>query len=505
MSDQTPLFESLKRQFQATGAQIAAAFVVSFAIMSYIQFAGQAILDNDGYYHVRWAERLADEFPRLPKFQALPLTTLNETDYVDHHYLFHLLLIPFTAFDLRTGAKLAAATFASLGITSLFALLVIDRLRFRWVWLAPLIASSEPFLYRMAMTRAPALSLALLGLGCLLILKRKYVSLAVLSFAFVWLYSLFPLIFVFAVAHTLAIYLAEKRIDLRAAFASLTGISLGLVINPYFPQNIFLFRDHLAMKLTAQYAVDVGIEWYPYESWTLVTSSALAFALYIVGLLAFQYRWRRRDIKPLFFFFISVALLVMACKSRRFIEYWPPFAVLFAASALSPHLAQRRGWNLTRLRDQIIASISALLLALVVITAMLMSVIGAHNSVADEADPYAYYGASKWLQENTPQGTRIFNTDWDDFPMLYYYNPHHAYVAGLDPTYLYDRDPQLWKDYEQITLGKEKNPAPIIRGRFGADYIFTDNYHTAFLEVAEASGDFEIVHADDHTTVLKIR
>src|SRR6185295_12952121 len=59
----------------------------------------------------------------------------------------------------------------------------------------------------------------------------------------------------------------------------------------------------------------------------------------------FEYRRRARDLKPLFFLLVSLVLLLMAFKSRRFIEYWPPFAVLFAAFTISPRLAEfDRSW-----------------------------------------------------------------------------------------------------------------------------------------------------------------
>src|SRR5260370_29304136 len=66
--------------------------------------------DFDGYYHIRWARLLWENMRaghfRPPTFQWLPLTTLSPRDYVDHHLLFHLILIPFTWFrDLQTGAK----------------------------------------------------------------------------------------------------------------------------------------------------------------------------------------------------------------------------------------------------------------------------------------------------------------------------------------------------------------------------------------------------------------
>ena len=101
--------------------QVVLAFVLISTVMALIQFSGKAILDNDGYYHIRWSRMLRESFPHLPPFKALPLTTLNEKEYVDHHYLFHLLLTPFTFGDMRIGAKLAAVAFSSLALTALFA------------------------------------------------------------------------------------------------------------------------------------------------------------------------------------------------------------------------------------------------------------------------------------------------------------------------------------------------------------------------------------------------
>ena len=487
--------------------QLVAGLVLIMSVMGWIEFAGPAILDNDGYYHIRWARMLRESFPHLPPFKPLPLTTLNEQNYVDHHYLFHVFLFPFTFGDLRLGAKTAAVVFSSLGILSLFALLVTYNVRYRWLWLAPLVASSEPFLYRMSMTRAPALSLALIGLGTYLILKRKHLLLALLSFAFVWFYSLFPLILMFAAAYSVTVYLAERRIDLWGVLASFTGVAVGLVVNPYFPKNLSLFFEHVWMFFVAgsSESVAVGVEWYPYETWVMITYSALAFVIYFAGLAAFDYRNRERDLKPLFFLFVSVALLVMAFRHRRFIEYWPPFAVLFTAFTISPRLELiDRSW-FQRTREQVIGIIAAALVTIAVFVTIATTIWQAHEDVKSEQDPYAYEGASEWIAANTPPDSIIFNTDWDDFPMLFYFNPGNTYIVGLDPSYLYHSDKELWNLYARITLGDEDDPAPLIRERFGAEYVFTDNGHTDFLSVAADSGDFETVYKDRYTTVLRIR
>lgn len=481
--------------------EIILALVLIAAVMACIQFSGKAILDNDGYYHIRWSKMLRESAPQLPPFKALPLTTLNEQDYVDHHYLFHLLLIPFTYGDMRVGAKLAAVAYSSLALASLFALFVVYRLPYRWLWLAPLVASSEPFLYRMSMTRAPALSLALMGLGAYFILQRKHLLLALLTFAFVWAYSLFPLISMMAFAYSICVYLAERRFDFRAVAATTIGIIAGLVINPYFPKNLQLFYEHLGMKLTANYSVDVGIEWYPYDAWVLLGSSAVAFAIFIFAVFAFDFRRRAEDLKPLFFLLVAGVLLLMAIKSRRFIEYWPPFATVFAAFTCK---VQLNGEWFEKRREQIIAAIVAAIVAVVLMATMMITLVQAGRDIRSEADPFAYQGAGEWLAANTAEGEVVFNTDWDDFPMLFYYSPKNAYVAGLDPTYLHDKDAELWDLYVNITLGKSSDAAPVIRQRFGAKYVFTDSQHTDFLKKANASGKFETVYSDKHATVLRV-
>jgi hypothetical protein len=70
---------------------------------------------------------------------------------------------------------------------------------------------------------------------------------------------------------------------------------------------------------------------------------------------------------------------------------------------------------------------------------------------------------------------------------------------------LFDKDPALSKLYERITLGEEEDPGPLIRDRFGARYVFTDNSHDDFFDNAKTSGWFDIVYEDSDCTVLHIR
>ncbi len=476
--------------------ECAAAFLVCFGLVLWIEFAGPAIVDNDGYYHIRWSWILRQSAPHLPRFEWMPLTVLRPADYVDHHFLFHVLLTPFTFGDLRVGAKLAAPFFSAVALTALFALLVAYRVHFRWFWLALLAAGSEQFLYRMSMTRAPALSLALLAAGVWMILRRRLRLLALLTFAFVWMYGMFPLMVVFAFAYAVTVYLCERRIELGALYATITGAVSGLVINPYFPKNLILMWRHVRMVGTGVPGVDPGTEWFPFDTWETLRWNVALCAAGFVALLVFDYRKRRDDNKPLFFLILATLFLVLNLRWSRFVEYWPPFAVLFAAFTLSEAVPQVR------------SRLQRLVMAALVVTAgaaLVMNVREARSDVRTETDPAAMRGAAEWLAQNTPAGSMVFNTGWDEFPALFYYNRRNVYVCGLDPRYLSEANPDLGKLYESVTRGQQEHSGQVIRGRFGAQYVVTNDSKDDFLEAARASGDFDTVYSDPNALVLQIR
>jgi len=125
-----------------------------------------------------------------------------------------------------------------------------------------------------------------------------------------------------------------------------------------------------------------------------------------------------------------------------------------------------------------------------------------------DSDPRDHYAKGAfWMRANVPAGQMVFNTDWDDFPRLLYYDPTHTYITGLDPTDLLDKNQELSKLFERITTGEEEDPGPLIRDKFGARWVFTDNTtdHDSFYDNATRSGWFDVVFEDDDCRVLHIR
>src|SRR5437667_7734073 len=353
------LADLIKSEAAVRGTDLVAGAVAIGVIFWWLQFSTSAICcgDFDGYYHITWAQMLwqnlrAKHFSP-PSFIWLPLTTLNPGDYVDHHLLFHIILIPFTWFrDLQTGAKVAAFLFASLAVFSCYWLVVRYEVRYRLIWLLALLASSAPFLYRLNMTKAPPFAIIFLVIGTYLLFERKFWPLLPLAFVFALTYDMFVLLILAVAIWTIVIGWTEERFEWRPLAWVVLGSALGLVINPYFPHNLYLFYEHARVKITAgDFATKVGNEWYPYDTREFVVNCYVALVAMLIGYLAFDGSDRRRAQKPMYFLILSTLLLLMTARWKRFAEYFPPFAILFVAFTLESFWRGRAVF--TRLPDDV--------------------------------------------------------------------------------------------------------------------------------------------------------
>jgi hypothetical protein len=381
------------------------------------------------------------------------------------------------------------------------------------------------------MTKAPPFAIIYLIFGIHFLFKRKYWPLIPLSFFFVLTYDMFVLLVLAVCLWVPVMAWVEHRLEWRPLVWVLAGTAAGFVLNPYFPDNLQLFYEHLKIKLTpSDFTVKVGQEWYPYNTWEFFTNSLVACFAMVAGYVAFDFSERKRSPQQLFFLLFSSVLMLMTARWRRIAEYWPLFAVMFSAFAIQPWLEGGRS-IFTRLpgpvleelqpfldlqkslepvdqtndiRD-LVQTISVALAAVLLGLALFFNLSATVRDIAD-SKPHDYYRAgSDWMQSNISSPQTVFNTDWDDFPRLFYYDPTHNYISGLDPTYLFDKNQELSQLYERITLGNEEDPGPLIRDRFGARYVFTDNGHDKFYNNAIESGWFEVVYEDSDCTILKIR
>lgn len=485
-----------------------ALFLLFLLGMAWIQFATPDMPDNDGFYHIKLAWLMRTEGLK-PEFPYLPLSILNQDEFYDHHFLFHVALIPFTFGDLRMGAKWAAVIFASIAFLSVWYLLQRQHVPYAWLWALGLLGISDAFLFRMSITRAQSLSLGMLALGYTWLLEKKYKHLAVLGFIYVWMYDAFPLLVALAALHFIAIALTERRIEFRPVFYILAGILLGMIVNPYFPDNLIFSYHHMLPKLTDATSVRVGNEWYPYDTKQLLDNSLPSLIAFASGAFALGLTGRKMDTRTALGLFISLLFGLMLFQARRFVEYFPPFALIFAAFAWTP-LLQSESDPVQEPSQFLLPSVwlqrylPAAVLFLAVMVAMVRSMAPAREAV-DDAKPYGLYAnASLWLEKNTPAGSHVFQTDWDDFPRLFYYNTHNTYLIGLDPTYLQLYDANLYELWVDISQGDVETPSQIIATTFDSRYIHTDLKHGDFLRVAAKDPGLKEVYRDDQAVIFEV-
>jgi hypothetical protein len=420
------------------------------------------------------------------------LTLLSPDRFVDHHWLFHVLLMPFAGGDLVVSGQIAATVFAAAALTAAGWLLRSQRVPGAGWWALAAFAASTAFVYRLSMPRAQSLSLLWLLAAVYLLLQRRERWLIVLGVTYVWLYNAFPLLLAVAGAYVLAARAVEGEWRWQSLAYPALGIGLGLILNPYFPFNLTFIFHHLVAKLDSS-SVPVGREWYPYTTAQMLENSGLALLAFVAGCAALAWNRRRPTLSAAFLFGLSLLFAVMLFRSRRFVEYFPPFAVLFCAFAWQP-LLEGRTWSR-------IAQVSA---ALALVAALALTVRAAREQVADDIGADRLAGAAAWLRQNTPKGARVFQTDWDDFPRLFFHNTHNVYTVGLDPTYLERVDRRLYYTWVDLTQGRGLDLSEAIVRDFGAHYVVTDLKHETFLKRAAVDEEMQEVYRDSNSVVFAI-
>lgn len=495
--------------------------------------------DPDAFYHVRMAERIRDVgLDRT--FPWLPYTELAQ-HYADQHLIYHLLLIPFVGFpDALVGLKIATVVFAALAFVVLYA--VLKDLNHRWALPGTLILLLvTPLTFRLALGKgnAVALTIFLVCLWCLFRYRPR--ALAVASAIFVWTYGGFPLIVAASGLHLVSAWIVDaldrrhhpsavlRRLfrggsdGPRAALphawrllgASLLGVAIGLVINPYFPDNLpFLFNQFLRIGvINYRGVIGVGGEWYAYGLPELLTHTIILTIPLLAALFAFVSTLRRQTRRTWTLLLLTLLTFLVTLKSRRYVEYYVPLGWFFMLSALTdafrPHELAHRVRDVARqLASRWRTFLGTVALATYVL--ILLPTVATRDLVREwrdlrsgfRADQYA--SALHWLRSNAPQGSIVVHSDWDEFPILFYRNDRARYLAGLDPTFLYTADPDRY--WTWVTISKGEYDGPLLDGlhKLGAAFVFVDAEHQAMERLVRSEPRLTVVYEDAEATVFAV-
>jgi hypothetical protein len=174
---------------------------------------------------------------------------------------------------------------------------------------------------------------------------------------------------------------------------------------------------------------------------------------------------------------MSAVFCVGALISRRFVEYWVLFALLMSACVLGPYLRRgpsSAGRTMAGLRwPAAVPGAVAVCVAIFLAGSNLDAVFRYYRT----APPYGLFeNAGRWLRSHAGVRQIVFNTQWEQFPSLFLWNPESAYIAGLDPRFLSLRDPRRYWLWRQVADDRVAAMLPvelhhIVREEFGAGYV----------------------------------
>ena len=475
--------------------QYTLALTLAFGFFGWIQFSVTGLAGFDGYYHARMAALMLDHFFLPFRFDSLSMTILSEADFADHHYLFHALMAPFTALgDPMVMVKLAAVVFATAMAGTFFFLLRRFGVRWPWFWFVLLGAASEPFLYRMSLLRAQSLGAILLLLGCWLTLGRYRWGLFAVGFIFAWTYAAFPMLGGVVALTVLGAALAEGKWNLDPIWFAGAGMLAGMLIHPYMLDYARFVIVHASSKLIGGFPVRVGNEWYPFETDHLLSSSWIALTCFLAGLGFARASDERNRTARYALALVSVLFFVLFLKHRRFSEYWPLFSVLLAAVAVGARPFPWAGYR------KAVSMTAALVLAGFFAWSTGRAAI---DELQGEGIDRPALEAAGWFRENTGPGERVFNADWDDFPVLFYAAPENTFIVGLDPLFMYLKDPELYDRYVDVTRTGNR-AADVIRNDFQSRLVFVTNDHGNLIRALNSDPEAEEAFRSACCTIFRL-
>ncbi|MDQ3018614.1 MAG: hypothetical protein M3Q64_01950 [bacterium] len=491
--------------------------------------AGFRFADPDGFYHAKVAQliqggMLSDSFPWLQ------FATWNNY-FADQHYIYHVLLIPFASIQLLPWS---VVVFSALSITVFALLLRQFRVKYVWLWVILLLIGSVDFLFRINLVKANTLSLVLLFAAIMTIVHYRQSSpshywrgitiLAIISALFVGTYGGFvflPVIAGLYLALELVIY---RKVSWWIVTAIALGIGAGIFLHPQHSSLLHHLYDQIFNTgLGAGSVVPAGSEWLPFNlDWFFKSNSLLivAFILNAVVLLVeikSIFRHQKKDnLFRIWLFLITVLFLGLTLWHRRFIEYWAPFAILSAALALKPYLAQI---DILKFRQAVVFSrevgIATVLIVVMVGYAGYYNVSHVVLSLRGGEKGLEYKAAAEWLAGHSQPGEVVLNTQWDQFPALFYWNSKNYYIVGMDPTFMYVHSPSLYWQWRKIA---DDNPSDwqslkqvhgIMRNDLRSTWLFVDKNRNADIYeyvLQDITGEyFESAYTDDQFAVIRVK
>lgn len=544
-------------------------FISCFIFFGWLQNS-PSFADPDSFYHAKiiWLMKdkiMAGELPIFDEFPWLYFTVLKD-NYIDHHFLYHLLSIPLVFFgkffssttsdlyyEILAGFKFATILWASSFIVWFY--FILKKIDIKGaIYYTTLLALSNPFIFRLNLGKASALSLIFIFAGIYFCLKNRLLPLFFISFFYVWLYGGWPLILLIVViyifSNTIALFfnIKQKNIiykskpikpserkhqitkrsliknlklffcllfnhnNFKLIITTISGLLAGLVINPYFPKNLLFYYHQIYQIVIINYKdkLNVGGEWYSYGWLELLQINNLVVIFLIPAIwlcLLNIYKYYKKDLNQdpthlIFSFILAIIFLILTLRARRNIEYFIPFLIFFIAHSYNESI---NNFSSVKIRDFFKKNKSIAIFLILIIYFSIQNINTSKQELTNNTYHWSTWkNASLWLKNNTAKNEIITNSDWDDWPFLFFYNDDNYYIVGLDPTFMYKYDETLYNNWSDATLGQySESLNKLFSQDLSSKYILLDDKHQELEHNLDNNINFEQVFDNNLTKIYK--
>jgi len=502
---------------------------------------------DDPYYHAKHSFLIEQTLDFKLVKPWLEFHFLNYAP-TDPWWGYHLLMAgSIHFFGIFLGAKILTAILASLIFLVFYFLLHRLNIKRPFAWTLLFFGSSSFFQYRLFLERPFLLALIILPIAFWLLVNKKNIQLLFLSVIFAVLYNLAPLIILMAIFYILIdIYIsrsgllesekAESKsllVSAKPFYATFFGVGLGILLHPYSLNYIYVMYIHFCRVIFLRLAgVDVGIgnEVQVGSFPGLISNNFIFVVVYIISLaIFFSFKKLQKNKINLFLFLISGFWFLVTLLIPRGGDFWLPFGWLFVIFnfKLFSEIQEYQAVKSFLTKKIEIKILKPLLISLVIILifnnfVQIFNYLYQNNTNAKE-DVY-YEQANAWLKANTPANSLVFYNNWSYWPRMFFYNDHNHYITGMDPTFLYEYDKNLfwlWNNISKkgiacnqqagcLNLSPREKMANIkkaIKEKFRSDYVFiTNDPEDELLKVLKnRKQDFEEVFSNEGLLIYKIK
>ncbi len=490
--------------------QLLLVYLLAAMVLAVGQFQYASLYDPDGFYHIRFAHLLRTQgFIRNFEWASM---SIFKDHFSDKEFLFHVLLIPFTYFDdLIVGMKAATVVFGAGVIASFWLILRLNRIHYSGFWTAFLVLSSAWFLVRLSLPRPHVVSIAFVLWATHFVVNRRLWPLGILSTIYALTYTAFHLPIIIGLIVALARFIRRPEIDWRPTVVAGSGIVLGMLLNPYFPDNfrMFVVQNLQVMGLAADVSrsVPIAIEFRPLTDRDLVVGYRAALTIVSAALCSlFMLREQVED-KIWCFGALALGFFLLNLWSVRFSEYSVPFMVLFSAAVFSEFLPPADLKKRLRRRD--LPALAPLFVGALMLAFVCLPTVRTYSKQLGLADQrQKIRDAALYIRDKVPSDKMIFTCDWDATPELFYYAYRHRYMVILDPTFMLAWNADLYAKWRSVL--EDMRSADDVHRTLSRDFDVTHGIcrkvrrNGRFFNVLNRSPKFQIVYADRDAFVFEV-